>query len=166
MVALHTPIHDCSIPLLAYPFSSDIVIYPIWVSPTSRIYRSKFNRPACVIGNGLFKCRIEHVVVEKHIGIVEPAIEVSLYRLYGLNDSFQFLIPRQDHERCVGTRSVCLRFETASDKDLVVFLTDFPIDSRRISTNEFTVICGGWGCYLIDGGAPAGIRMPPVDEGC
>lgn len=166
MVALHSSIHDCSIPLLADPFSSNIVVYPIWVSPTSRVYGTKFNLPACVIGNSLFECRIEHVVIEENIRVVEPPVEVSLYRLHGLYDPFQFLIPRQDHERCVGTRAVGLRFETASDEDLVVFLADLPVDTRSISISKVTGPYGEGGGYLIDGGAPAGIRMPPVDDGC
>ena len=142
MVALHTSVHDRSISLLADPLSSDIVIYPIWVAPTGRIYRSKFNRPASVVGNSLFECRVEHVVIKEYIGIVEPPIEVPLYRLHGLYDSFQFLIPRQHHESCVGTRTIGLRFETASDEDLVVFLADLPDDTRSININEVTVARG------------------------
>lgn len=165
MVAFHPSVHDCSIPLLADPLSSDIVIYPIWISPTGWIYRSKFNRSACIVGNSLFECRIERVVIKEHIWVVEPPIEMPLYRLHGLYDSFQFLIPRQHHERCISTRTIGLRFETASDKDLVVFLTNLPIDTGIINIRWVTVPLGLGKVTLLMVEPPQGSRCHLLTKG-
>ena len=62
-----------------------------------------------------------------------------------------------------------MRLETAGHKDLVVFFADFPGCVIRISSGDFEDAHrkpSAGVIHLIDGGAPAGISILPVDEGC
>ena len=126
MIALHTTVHNGSIPLLPNSFSCRIDIDPIWIPPHSRIYLSKLDGSTCVIQDGLLKSRVEVSVVEEHIGVMEPPIEVPLHRFYRLDNPFQLLVPRQDHQYCVSSWSVCLRLKAAGNKHFVILLAYFP----------------------------------------
>ena len=82
MIALHTTVHNGSISLLSDTFPCSVNIDPVWIPPHTRIYLPKFDRSTCVVQNRLFERRVEISVVEKHIRVMKPPIEVSLHRLY------------------------------------------------------------------------------------
>ena len=79
MIALHTAVHDGSISLLPDPFSCCINIDPVWIPPHSWIYFSELDRSASVIQDCLLERRVEVSVVEKHVGVMKPPIEMPLH---------------------------------------------------------------------------------------
>ena len=110
VIALHTAVHNSRIALLPYTLLCHVLIDPVWVAPHAWVYLSKLHRCACVVCNGLFECGVEVAVVQENIGIVKPAIEMSLDGPYGLDDALQFLISCQYDKYCIGTGTVGLRF--------------------------------------------------------
>lgn len=79
MITLHATIHDGSISLLPNSFAGDIRVDPIWISPHRRIYLAKLYRRTCVIRYGLLELRAEFSIVQEHVWVVEPSVEMSLY---------------------------------------------------------------------------------------
>ena len=78
-----------------------------------------------MVPDGLSEGRIEVPVIQEDVRIMKPPIEMPLHGLDGLYDTFQLLIPCQDHKYRVRSSPIGLRFEAASHKDFVVFLADF-----------------------------------------
>ncbi len=78
MVTFHAAVHNGLITLLPDAFACNFLVDPVRISPHTRIDLPKFDRRACVIGNGFFERRVEIAVVEEDVGVVEPAIEVTL----------------------------------------------------------------------------------------
>jgi hypothetical protein len=89
VVTLHSTVHDGSISLLCNTLLGDLGVDPIWESPRSRLSNlSKFDWGARVVLNRLLKGRIEFAIVEEHVGVVIPSVEVTLDGLDGLDDTF------------------------------------------------------------------------------
>lgn len=107
------------------------MVNPIGETPHGAINLAKFHRRAGIVLNGLFEGIIEIAIVQEHVGIVVPAVEVSLDRFHGLNNTIQLLVPREDDEGGICTRAVCFDGKTAGSEDLVMLLTDFPVSWKR-----------------------------------
>ena len=131
VVALHTTIHDSRISLLSYPFFCRFLVDPIRITPHIRINFAKFHRATSMVHHGFFKRHVELGVVEENIWIMKPAIEMPLYRLYGLNHTGQFLIASQDDQDSICSWAICLRLEASCNKDFVVFLANFPTSGQQ-----------------------------------
>ena len=87
MVTFHTTVHDGLVSLLRNTLLGNLGIYPVWKSPHFGVDLPKLDRRACVILNRFFKRRIEVCVVQKHVGVMIPPVEVSLDRLDGLDNA-------------------------------------------------------------------------------
>ena len=162
VVTLHPTIHDCCISLLSCAFLCRLDVDPIWVSPHGRIYFPKLDRGACVILDRLLESGIEISIIQEHIGVVKPSVEMPFHRFNGLNHACQLIVPRKHHEYRVLSRQVCLRFKAACYENLVMFFADFPAKSQfRLTDSPARP-----GAYLMAGGAPAGIIKFPGDELC
>ena len=74
----------------------------------------------------LFERLIKVPIIEEDIWIVKPSVEVPFHRFYGLDHTFQLLIPCQNHQRRVRSWSICLGLEATGHEDFVVILTYFP----------------------------------------
>lgn len=120
MVALHATIHNRGVSLLPYSFSRGFDVNPIRISPHARIYLAKLHRGTCVIQNSFLECGIEIAIVEEHVGIMEPPIEMPLHGFYRLNNPFQLLVSCQHHQCRIRARPIGLRLEAAGHENLVV----------------------------------------------
>lgn len=98
MVGLHASIHDGSITLLPDALFCDIHIGPIGIAPMLRTNLAKLDGSRGVVHHRLFERAVEFSIVEKDIGVVKPAVEMSFYALQTLNDSVQLLVSRQHHK--------------------------------------------------------------------
>lgn len=167
MVALHSSIHDGSISLLSDALPGNLVVNPLGVTPHGIVDLAELHGGACVVLDGLLEFVVEVTVVQEHVGVVEPPVEVTLDRFQGLHHTVNLLVPGKDNKGRVSAGGIhfLLNGTASGREDLVVFLTDFPERIRKVSkahasgsqTHETN---------LIEGGVPAGIRMPPGDEGC
>ena len=134
MVALHATIHDSAIALLSDAFFYNRRVSPVWETPVLWRDLPPLDCGLCVIAHGLFECRVEVAVIEEDIGVVEPPVEMSLERLDGLDDAVKLFVPRQDHNCGIRSGAVCLGFEAAYCKGLVVLFADFLHTVSLLST--------------------------------
>lgn len=127
VVTLHSTIHNCSIALLSDAFLCDFVVNPIGVAPHGAINLAKFHRRTGVVLDSIFEGIVEVAIVQEYVGIVVPAVEVSLDRFHGFNNTIQLLVPREDDEGGICPRAVCFDGETTGGENLVMLLTDLPV---------------------------------------
>ncbi len=145
MVALHAAIHDRGVSLLPDAFSRCVDVNPTWVSPHGWIYFAELHGSTGVIQDSLLECGIEITIVEKHVGVMKPPIEMSLHRFYRLNDTFQLLVSCEHHQCRIRARPIGLRLQAAGHKNLVVIFTYFatlksvPITILKTSFVRLTV---------------------------
>lgn len=138
MVALHASVHNRGVSLLPYPFSRCVHIDPIRVSPHARIYLAKLHGSTRVIQNSFLECGIKIAIVEEHVGIMEPPIEMSLHGFYRLNNPFQLLVSCQHHQRRIRAWPIGLWLETACHEDLVMIFADFATIQSASMANSKT----------------------------
>ena len=124
VIALHAAVHDCCIPLLTDALSRNVRIDPVWEAPHRRIDLTKLHGRAGVVLYRVLESIAEIAVIEKHVRIVEPPVEMSFDGLDRLNDTLQLLVSRENDERSVGARSIHLWVQTSVGEDLVVLLAD------------------------------------------
>lgn len=158
--------------MLPYALARHVLVHPVRVSPHARVYLSKLNWGTGEVRHSLLERRVEVPVIQEHVGIVEPPVEVPFDGFDGLNDTLQFLVASEHHERRIRSWTVRVWVLTSGYEDTVIFLADS--SARRMFGKlwilvkaEFTQQRQGekeW--YLIGGGAPAGIRILPGEEGC
>lgn len=127
VVTFHSTIHNCSIALLSNAFLRNFVVNPIREAPHGTINLAKFHRGTGVVLDSIFEGIVEVAIVQEYIGIVIPAVEVSLNRLHGFNNTIQLLVPREDDEGSVCPRAVCFDGKTTGSENLVMLLTDLPV---------------------------------------
>jgi len=170
MIALHATVHNSSITLFPNTLLGDLVVNPVGEAPHGVINLAKFHRSAGVVLHSGPEFIVEIAIIKEDVGVVPPAVEVPLNRFEGLNNTFQFLVSRENDKGGVGARGLCdfgrINGHTAGGKDLVMLFTDFAISKTprlAITTLETD---GEGDTNRIEGGVPAGIRMPPGDEGC
>ena len=85
-----------------------------------------------VVQHGLLESAVEIAIVEKHVWIVEPAIEVPFHALDAFHHTFQFLVARQNHEGGIGAflRRLRIGIPASIDEHLVVLLTNLSYARR------------------------------------
>ena len=125
MVALHAAIHNSGVSLLPNTLFCRLQINPIRITPHIRVYFAEFDSSAGVIYNCLLKCLIEISIVKENIWIVKPSVEMPFHRFYGLDNTLQLLVSRQDYQRCVCPWSTCFGLETSGYEHFVVVFTYF-----------------------------------------
>lgn len=126
VVTLQTSVHDSSITLLCNALFDNLGIDPIRETPHVWSNLSKLDFTRSVVSNGLFEIFVEIAIIEEHIGVVVPPVEVSLDRLDGLQHTIQLLVSRQYHKSSIGSRFAGVGLGTALDEHLVVLFADFP----------------------------------------
>ena len=125
MVALHAAIHDSGVSLLPNALFCRLQIDPVGVTPHIRVYFAEFDSSAGVVYNCLLKCLIEVSIIKENIWIMKPPVEMPFHGFYGLYNTLQLLISRQDYQRCVRPWSICLGFEASSYEYFVVIFAYF-----------------------------------------
>ena len=78
VVAFHTAVHDCSVALLANTFLGNLVVDPVGETPHGIVNLAKLHRGTGVILHGSHELVVKVTVVQEDVGIVVPAIEVTL----------------------------------------------------------------------------------------
>jgi hypothetical protein len=124
MIALHASIHDRRITLLSDTFPSHLIVDPVRVTPHAVVDFAKLHGSTGVIQDGIFELLIKVAIVQKHVRIMPPSVEVALDGPDRLDDAVQFFISREHDEGCVGLGPGRFDVHTASCEYLVMFLTD------------------------------------------
>ena len=129
MVALHPTIHDRLVTLLPNTFSCNVLVHPVRISPHVRSDLAKLYRATRVIGDDIFEGLIELPIVQEHIWVMKPPVEMSFYALNALHNALQLFIACE-YNKC----SVCawlllchLWVEAPVHEDLVMLLVDPPV---------------------------------------
>lgn len=94
VVALQASVHHSSITLFGNAFCSNLGVDPIGEPPHIRSNLSKLHLARSMVSNGLFEVVVEIAIIEEHIGVVVPSVEMSLDRLDGLQDTVNLLVSR------------------------------------------------------------------------
>lgn len=143
------------------------MVDPVGETPHGAVNLAKLHRRGRVVFHGIDEIIVKVAIVQEDIRVVPPPIEMSLDRLKRLNDAVQFLVPRQYDKGSICARAfrpVRVDWETAGCEDFIVLFADFSVSQiRSVTTDddhkeEET--------NRIEGGVPAGIKIPPGDEGC
>jgi len=87
MITFHATIHDSLISLFRNALLCNLRVYPFWKSPHLRVDFPELHRGACVVLNRLFESRIEICIVQEHVGVMIPPVEMSLDGLDRLNNA-------------------------------------------------------------------------------
>jgi hypothetical protein len=127
MVAFKSAVHDSSIALLGNALFPYLGIKPVGVSPHIMVDFAKFHGARSVVLHRLPEGRVEISIVEKHVRVVVPAVEVSLDRLYRLDNTVQLLVPGEDDEGTICPWSAGIRFKAPRHEYLIVLFADFPV---------------------------------------
>lgn len=98
VVALHSTVHDSLVSLLPDTLFRSVDVHPVRETPHAWVDGAKLDWGTGVIRNNLFERRIEIAIVQEDVWIMEPSIEVSLYRLDRLYDTIQLFIPCKYNE--------------------------------------------------------------------
>jgi hypothetical protein len=177
MITLHTTVHDGGITLLSNPLLGDLRVNPVRETPHGVINFAEFNRSAGIVLHGSLEVIVEVAVVQEDIGVVIPAVEMTLDGLERLDHTIQFLVSGENDERGVGTGflvNIGADGHAASSEDLVMLLADFTVEEGTVSNSSYVgslhlEVLGpaaDGDTYRMEGGVPAGIRIPPGDAGC
>jgi len=78
MIALHPTVHDSLVALLCDAFLGDGRVNPVWKAPVFWRDLPPFYWCTGVVQDCLPKCLVEVTIVQEDIGVVKPAIEMSL----------------------------------------------------------------------------------------
>lgn len=78
VVTLHSTIHDSGVALLSDAFLCHFVVNPFRITPHGIVNFAEFHRSTCIILHGILESVIKIAVVQEHIRIVEPSVEMSL----------------------------------------------------------------------------------------
>jgi hypothetical protein len=92
VVAGHTTIHDGSISLPCNRLFRFVGIDPIGEAPHAGIDLTKFYITTGVIPHGLLECLVEFAIVQEHIWIMKPPVEMSFDMSNGLDHARELLI--------------------------------------------------------------------------
>lgn len=78
VITLHATIHDGSITLLPNAFLGNLMVKPIWETPHGGIDFAKLHWGAGIVGDGVLELIVKVTVVQEHIRVVPPSVEVPL----------------------------------------------------------------------------------------
>lgn len=128
MVTLHATIHDRLIALLSDTFSCNVLVHPIRISPHVRSDLAKLYWATRVVCDDIFEGLVELAIVQEHIWIMEPPVEMSFYTLDALHNALQFFVACEYDEGSVCAWLLLCHFwvEAAVHKNLVMLLVDPP----------------------------------------
>lgn len=87
MITFHATVHDSLISLFRNALLRNLRVYPVWKSPHLGVDFPELHRGACVVLNRLFEGRIEVCIVQEHVGVMIPPVEMSLDGLDRLNNT-------------------------------------------------------------------------------
>lgn len=79
-----------------------------------------------MVSNCFLEIVIEVTVIEKHIRIMPPAVEMPLNGSEGVDHSIEFFVSSQDDKGGVGPRAGGVDGAAPDIEDLVILLADFP----------------------------------------
>ena len=168
VITFHSTVHDGRITLFPDTFLGHLVVHPVGESPHGGIDLAEFHGGAGVVLHGGLEVLVKVTVVQEDVRVVEPAIEVPLDRLERLNHTVQLLVSGENDEGGVGPGAlgtIGIDGHTARGEDLVMLFADFSVWGLRLAVRlmmpEKTE-----DTYRMEGGVPAGIKIPPGDEGC
>ena len=102
MVTFHATVHDSRITLLSHALLCDLRVNPVGETPHRVVDFAEFNGSTGVVLDSSLEIIVEIAIVQEHVGVVIPAVEVALDRLDGLDNTIQLLIPREDDKGGVG----------------------------------------------------------------
>ena len=123
MITFHAAVHYSSITLFSNAFTGNIGVDPVRKAPHGGVYLSKLHRGAGIVLYGVLEMIGEVSIVQKDVGIMEPAVEVSLDRFDGLYHPVQLLVPGEHNKRSIRSLTVRLGLKAPIDKDLVILFT-------------------------------------------
>ena len=142
MVAFHSTVHDGSVTLLPDALFGNLMVNPIRESPHSVVNLAKFDFRAGVVLDRCLELLVEVAIVEEHIGVVPPPVEMSLNGLERFDHTIQLLISSKDDEGGIGAGSLCnflgLNRHTARSKDFIMFFADFSVKRARLAIAHTT----------------------------
>lgn len=127
VITLQSSIHDRLITLLSNAFLGDFLVHPVGETPHAAVDLPKLHGSTGVVDDRILELLVEVSVVQEHIRVVPPSVEVSLDRLERLNDTLKFLIPRKDDESRVGSGTRRVDVQATGSEDLIMLLTDFSV---------------------------------------
>ena len=130
MIALHSTIHNCSIPLLSYPLACDLMVNPIRKPPHRTVYFPELHRSIGVVDDSIFKLLVEVSIIQKDVWIPIPSVEVSFDWFHRLYNPLQLSIPRQDDKCCVCAGPTRIDGEASRGEYLVMLFADFSVWKR------------------------------------
>lgn len=129
VVTLHSSVHDSSITLLPDTFLGDLVVDPVRVAPHAAIDLAKLDWGTGIVLHRVHELLVEVTIVEEHVWIVPPAVEVSLDGLDRLDNTIDLLVSGQNHEGGICPWATRVDILASGGKDLVMFLADFSVGS-------------------------------------
>jgi hypothetical protein len=113
MVTGHTTVHNGCITLLRDGLLHFVHICPIGEAPVHRIDLTKLHLAAGIIPNSLLERLIELAVIEEHIWVMEPSVEMPLHVPKRLDHTGELFIPGKHHNHSVLSRLVGLWLEAS-----------------------------------------------------
>ena len=131
MIAFQSTIHDGGISLLGDAFLGHFGIDPVGVPPHLGADLAKLDGGRGVVGHDVFERLVELAVVEEHVRVMIPAVEMALDGLDGLDDTFQLLVSREDDEGSIGSGPAGVGFQAARDEYFVVVFADFSVSRGK-----------------------------------
>ena len=81
MIAFQRAVLDPTIALFLHRRFRAFLVHPGWESPHRGRYGPKMHGPTDYLAHALDERIVECLVIQKHVGIVEPSIEPGLERL-------------------------------------------------------------------------------------
>ena len=78
-----------------------------------------------MVGNDILESLIELAIVQEHVGVVVPPVEVALDGLDGLDDTVQLLVPGENDKGAIRSRFRRVGFQAPRHEHLVMLLADF-----------------------------------------
>lgn len=142
VITLHATVHDGGVALLSNALLGYVDVDPVGEAPHARVNLSKLDGGAGVVANHLLEGRVEIAIVQEDVWVMEPSVEMSLDRLERLKNTLELLVACEDDKSGIGARLVHLEcwVLTARDKDLVMFLADFPTSTALAESFENTSV--------------------------
>lgn len=133
MVTFHATVHDSRITLLSHALLCDLRVNPVGETPHRVVDFAEFNGSTGVVLDSSLEIIVEIAIVQEHVGVVIPAVEMTLNGLQRLNHTIQLLISRENDKSGVGAGfliDVGANGHAASGEDLVMLLADFAVEGE------------------------------------
>ena len=136
VITLHPTIHDSCITLFPDAFPRNVLINPVGISPHGRVNFTKLHRGTRIICDCVLETLVEVSVVQKHVRVMVEAVEMSLDRLDGLDNTLQLFISGKNNKGRVRSPPACIDLEAPGGKHLIVFFTDFSVSFHQSALGD------------------------------